>query len=69
VCFQPLLQLGEFGGKLPVPGERLTLAHECAHHEDAHLNGARGVEYAGGHNGSMLGEGIGKIAATAAAWL
>src|ERR1017187_6163918 len=69
VCLQPLLQLGKFGGELLVGGERLTQSQEGAKPVDAHLYRTRGVEYAGSHDGSVFGEGIGRVAAASTAAL
>jgi hypothetical protein len=61
------LELIETAGEFLVRGEELPQLHEGAHDIDAHLDGAEAVECGGGLDGAVLGEGVGKITATAAA--
>ena len=60
---EPCFELIEASRQLPVRGEHLTQPHEGAHHVDAHLDGARAVEDRGGHDGSVLGEGVRQVLA------
>ncbi len=66
VRIQSLLEPGEFRRYGSMSGEHFTQPHKCAHHKDTHLYRTRGIENAGRHNGSVLGEGPGQIATAAA---
>lgn len=59
-------QLIEALGQFLVTGEQLAQLHEGAHHIDGHLDRARAVEHGRGHDGPMLGEDEGRVAASAA---
>src|SRR2546422_5776774 len=51
--------LGKLFGELLVTGDPLTKVYKSPHDKDADLDGPRRIEDAGGHNGAVLGEGIG----------
>ena len=60
-----LLQGGDFAGKgLDRKGHPAQF-HEGANHGDAHGFRLFAVEYVGGHDGAVLGEGVGQFAASA----
>ena len=41
--------------------EQRTHNNERPHNKDAHLHGTRAVQHICGHDGAMLGEGVGKV--------
>jgi hypothetical protein len=69
VGVQAILQFVDLSGKAPVRGQHLAQAHKSAHHKNAHLDGALGIENGCRHDGSLLGESMGRVSAPTAAFL
>jgi len=69
VSFEAAVQLVDFGGKLAVFDKHLAHAHEGSNHEDAHFDSPLRIEDGCGHDGAVLGEGVGRVAAAATAFL
>jgi len=61
-----LFEFFELASQALVCREGFAQAHEGAHHIEAHLDRARGVEYGGGHERAMLGKRQGEFAPAAA---
>ena len=59
-----LLQRFELAGEVGVRGEEPAQADEGAHDLDVDTNGARTPQDAGEHGDALLGEGVGRLAAT-----
>ena len=57
-------ELVELAGQLFVRQHQLPQLDERAHHEHADLDRSRRVEQTGGHVRTVLGEGVGQVAAT-----
>jgi hypothetical protein len=67
VLVEPGFELLEAADEFLVGAEHLAQLHEGAHDVDAHLDGGGAVEDVSSLDGTMLGEGVGSVAATAAA--
>jgi hypothetical protein len=62
VMFRELpFELDQLLGEFFVGREEPPKPHEGSHDENAHLDGARSIEHGGGHDGAVLGEGVGQV--------
>ena len=60
VILEFVFELVDFGGELVVGGEELAKLDEGADDEEAGFDGLGAVKDGGGHDGAVLGEGIGE---------
>jgi len=67
VGIDSLFELRELPGQLLMGGKELAELHEGADHVNANLDGSRTVQDIGGHDGAVLGEGVGEVFAVRAA--
>lgn len=58
---EALFEFSQLPGQLTVVGEHRAHLDEGAHDEDTHLLGARAAQSVGGHNRTVLGEGVGPV--------
>jgi len=58
VAFQAAFEFGQFGFYLLVRRRRLAHAYESANYEDAHFDGAFGIQDGRGHDGAVFGKGM-----------
>lgn len=65
VGFEAVLYFGQLGENFLVSDEGAAHADEGLHDEDAHFDGAVGIEYRGGHDDAVFGEGVGEISRAA----
>jgi len=61
-AFEFLLQLRQLARHRSAVGEHRPHLYEGPHGKDAHLHGLRTVQDVGGHDGPVLGEGVGQDA-------
>jgi len=61
VAFQAKFEFDQLGFYLPVRDRGFAQVYESAYHEDAHFDGAFGVQNGRGHDGAVLGKGIRQI--------
>jgi len=65
MAFNLALEFSELRQDLLIAGQSLAHVDESSDHEDAHFDGALGIQDGGGHDGAVFGEGVGKMAAPA----